>query len=412
MKELFSNFGKLFGANVLAQIILTVSLPVVGYFYKPELFGELGVVLAIASLLTIITTLKLDAYILTFHGSHEEIRANTSTVLKLSLLTAFPVVSICFLGLKLVNLDAKYQLDVFSFVFVFILVLVLSFNNILTSNLIRTENIKAVAYNAVIRAVLLVFFQVLFGFLGLLLGLIISELISRILSNIYLFKEFGCSNFHYKKSSLSVKKTIAKAKRYPFYVMPASLISNMNVQIPILLSASILDVKAAGLYFMANRIVSIPASMISVTLSKVFVPFIIKKEKKNIIKFITNFVLGLFLLLLIVSALGIVLLVLLEEYEPLEWAGVSEIIMLFLVLFPFMISVSSVSQVFNIYNQQSMLLKVDVMRFMFIILAVMYASTLPGVDLFGYTLYIVLASCLGYILQFIFILKAIVTECS
>ena len=130
MKELFNNFGKLFGANLVAQIILTASLPVIGYLYKPELFGELGVLIAIASLLTIIATLKLDTYVLTFPGKSSDLSSNTAAVLKLSFFFALPVVVITYICLELTSLNDKYQITFLKYLCILILVLALSFNNI------------------------------------------------------------------------------------------------------------------------------------------------------------------------------------------------------------------------------------------------------------------------------------------
>ena len=407
MKELFNNFGKLFGANLVAQIILTASLPVIGYLYKPELFGELGVLIAIASLLTIIATLKLDTYVLTFPGKSSDLSSNTAAVLKLSFFFALPVVVITYICLELTSLNDKYQITVLKYLCILILVLALSFNNILTSGLIRLENIRAVAQNALIRAIVLVTFQAIFGFWGILYGLIASELISRVVSNIFLFTKFKCHSSEYNISKVSLLGILNKAKRYPIYIMPSSLISSMNVQIPILFAASILDIRAAGLFFMANRIISIPAAMISTSLSKVLVPFIIKKPNPEVPEFIKKFVMLAFIILSVLSLITVALLNMIDKYIPNDWAGVSEIIVLYLALLPFMVSVSSVSQIFNINNRQEMLLKVDALRLTLILSALWYPLMIgEGLILYDYTLYVVLASVVGYIVQFVFILKA------
>ena len=158
---------------------------------------------------------------------------------------------------------------------------------------------------------------------------------------------------------------------------------------------------------MANRIISIPAAMISTSLSKVLVPFIIKKPNPEVPEFIKKFVMLAFIILSVLSLITVALLNMIDKYIPNDWAGVSEIIVLYLALLPFMVSVSSVSQIFNINNRQEMLLKVDALRLTLILSALLYPLMIgEGLILYDYTLYVVLASVVGYIVQFVFILKA------
>ena len=260
------NFSKILGAAFIAQIIPVSISPIISRIYSVEDIGVQGVVFSIVGFFWIFSTLRYDNFII-IDRLVNPIRSFI-TVKKLTVITSIflAVIFILFINqlLEYFNLNEPLALLIVP-VIVYInssYELLIIYNN-------RVRNFDNIAKIKVFQSSVSGTFQLVFGFMGFnYFGLILAPLISKFLPYVKskLIRIFFIGPKLYKKDLVLINKY----KKFPLFDLPSSLINNLSLQLPIIFLASNYSLAISGAYFMTQRVLQIPVTLISHSFLEVF----------------------------------------------------------------------------------------------------------------------------------------------
>ncbi len=206
-------------------------------------------------------------------------------------------------------------------------------------------------------------FSVGFGLLKLLSGgLIIANIVGNFLSALYLLAKLPKGFFTKIKAGLSFVKLSFVAKKYKTYFTLYSLSGILNTLVsngtPIFIIYFFTE-KTAGYYFMADKVVSVPISLVVASISKVFYQKgaeLYREDKTEFLRLIRSIQKKMFYFLLPF----LILLTLGSPYffklfgEGWEYAG--EMVKYFSILVLFKNLISPVGFISNVVNRLDILL--------------------------------------------------------
>lgn len=142
-----------------------------------------------------------------------------------------------------------------------------SFIELIVQEKIRAKKFKTVAISKIIQGATASLIPIFFFYwnekdnwliVGVASGLAISFL-------------FLAKNTKFRLISVKkIKNTLKKYKEYPIYLLPTELLNTGSSHALIFLIAVFFDPTVAGLYFMTQRVIMSPISMISTSIGKVF----------------------------------------------------------------------------------------------------------------------------------------------
>ena len=137
----------------------------------------------------------------------------------------------------------------------------------------REKDFKRMSFSSIFKNSTILFFQICFGFLSKLsvLGLILGQLIGQILGTLYMGQKFIKSTRHiFKPNRL---KQFALAKRYinfPKFLLLAHTMNATTRQLPVILFNTLFNSTIAGFYFVVQRVIGFPVTIISIAIGDVF----------------------------------------------------------------------------------------------------------------------------------------------
>jgi O-antigen/teichoic acid export membrane protein len=404
------NISSLLGSNLISQIILFLSLPAITLLYGPEEFGRFGVVSSIVSIVAILSLLKSDAYIVALENSSKFV---IDALLK-SILISTLMLAISFLFIILVNeyiLIDDYSVISLSWIEYLVILFLVFFYNIfqlVSSLFVNQGEIFKLAKVNVARSFILVLFQFLLGVFKVLLGLWFAELMSRIGQSIMMIPTL--LKIVKKKSGRVVRLSwggyFSNLKPYSLFSMPSSLISTLSQYLPVFFTASLIGFKAAGLYFMASRLITIPASMLAHSVSKAFIAEYIYLERQKRFDLIKKTILSLFLISSFIVTLFYYLAPLLESFEPQGWGGIVSITATLAFIVIPTLTVSSISQLFNLLGVQKLLLLSEAIK-LCILLGALFAFKYSYFNKDDFYTILVISTSTGYFIQLVLLAPSI-----
>lgn len=300
------NFSKILGAAFIAQIIPLSISPIISRIYSVEDIGVQGVVFSIVGFCWIFSTLRYDNVII-IDRLVNPIR-NFITVKKITVITSIllAVIFILFINqlLKYFNLNEPLALLIIP-VIVYInssYELLIIYNN-------RVSNFDNISKIKVFQSSVSGAFQLVFGFMGFnYFGLILAPLISKFLPYVKskLIRIFFISPKLDKKDLVLINKH----KKFPLFDLPSNLINNLSLQLPLIFLASNYSLAISGAYFMTQRVLQIPITLISHSFLEVFKEKICNQENQFKLR---KIMLDSLVLILISSFVPFVLLFLFVE---------------------------------------------------------------------------------------------------
>ena len=271
-------FSIILGAGS-AQIILILASPILTRLYSPDDFGLFALFVAITSILSVIATGRYE--IAALMPNKDE---NAYNLVFLSILICFffnfcLIFFIFFFGEQALS---YFQIPItYSVLYLIPLgVLLLSMNLILKSWHNRKKRFKHIATESVFQSITISVSQSSLSSWLQSLGLIFGQMISSFLSVLYYLRIFLKKD----KTKLNKKKIILLMKKYsqyPLIDVPSSLISiSANRALNILL-ASIFSPSVAGFYYLTQRVLQTPITLISGSILIVFRQQAVQDYKKN-----------------------------------------------------------------------------------------------------------------------------------
>ncbi len=357
MSNFKSNVLLLLSASAISQLIAVVAIPVLSQFYSPEQFGTYGLYISISSIIASVAAGKFDLALML-----PKEKKQVNSLFTLSSLLIFFVFCVVFI-ISYVFKDYLFQKTtsvLFSdyYFLIPVSVLLIAFSELCLSWFNRNKEYKIISFNNVLKSSSNVLAAVFLGLKIISGGLILANVFSQILVCISYMRKIKFNSildFSLDRLSVVFNKYIMFFK---YSTLSSLFNSTANIGFPIFL-VFLFDIKVAGLYFFAEKIIIVPISILVGSVSKVYfqeASVIYNNNKNNLLQFTDNIQkkIMLFLLpfLIIMSFLVEDLFVLLGE----EWIFSGDLIKYFAIYLLFKNIYSPISSVADIFRKQKLLL--------------------------------------------------------
>lgn len=275
--EYIKNVASVFTATTIAQFLPILTAPILTRIYTPADYGLLGVMISIAGIVSVFTTLGYANAIIISPNNNE---ANEVVALCFKILLLIGVI-IAIVFFVLQNWIASvYNIHTHKYLLLLIplSVLLSGMGNIIGFVANRNKLFKTISVNRIIASITTAIVSIAMGLLfrnviGLIIGYFIGQFINSIVLYFSVFYKNKINatpilNFYKIKTGVVFKKYIHFFK----YYLPSDFINIFSNQIPIFLISSMASAPqaAVGFYNMGNRILGLPIGLISNSIGEVF----------------------------------------------------------------------------------------------------------------------------------------------
>ena len=365
--DFYKNVFKLLTSISIAQLIPIIITPILTQYFTPEDFGVYGLYVSICSIFGIVASGKYDVAIMLPKKQDDGIN-----ILFLSFLITFLFSTFCFSILNIFN-DLFFEITNSKFLkeYYFIIpisIFLISINQSLIVWFNRNQRYNTIANQNLLKSGSNSGSSLILGIKSIHVGLIISHLISLIIISFWNIVHFmkECNGYNINQKLL--RKNFLK---YIDFLKFSSVSNLFNSFSNIGMTAIIViffGPKIAGLYFLAEKLIAIPISFITSSVSQVYFQQASKlfyTDKKALINLTNriqkNIFFILFPFLFICSVFGENVFSLFGD----EWRDAGVILKYFAVFILFKNIYSPISHIGDILNKQKILLLFNVSLFVF-----------------------------------------------
>ncbi|WP_294412042.1 lipopolysaccharide biosynthesis protein [Pseudoalteromonas sp.] len=270
--------------TVLAQAIPFIFAPLLTRIYSPSEFGLLGIYSAVVSIGVVFATGRYELAILLPKSEKSAFNLLQSSFAISAFVSLLLLLAIYNFGgevTKVFNLNY----DPFYLYFIPFGVFFVSISQILNYWHNRQSRYKELALARVYQSLSVAVLQFLFSFIVVsAAGLICGVLFGSVIYCVYLIRLHLLKSTYFL-SVLSFSKTVVLLKKYRSYPLidgPTTLLGVASMQSPIILLPILFNPKVAGFFFLAQKMLSVPITLISNAVLDVFKQIITKKHNENI----------------------------------------------------------------------------------------------------------------------------------
>ena len=366
--DFYNNVFKLLTSISIAQLIPIIITPILTQYFTPEDFGVYGLYVSICSIFGIVASGKYDVAIMLPKKKEDSIN-----ILFLSFLITFLFSTFCFSLLNIFD-DVFFKLTNSKFLkeYYFIIpisIFLISMNQSLIVWFNRNKKYNTIANQNLLKSGSNSGSSLILGIQSIHVGLIISHLISLIIISFWNIVHFmqEC-NKHNNINQKLIRRNFLKYIDFLKFSTVSNLFNSFSNIGMTALIVIFFGPKIAGLYFLAEKLIAIPISFITSSVSQVYFQQASKlfhSNKKELIKLTNqiqkNVFFVLFPFLLICSVFGENIFSLFGD----EWTEAGVIVKYFAVFILFKNIYSPISHIGDILNKQKVLLVFNVSLFIF-----------------------------------------------
>ena len=260
---------KLLGSTSFAQILLIAISPILTRLYSPNIFGEFLIVTSWAYIINSLTLGRMDVVVLTSKTDKEAKNPFSLGIFFISIITLVSIIIISIINFiyKTPNFYLLIPLTVFS----------LSSYQLLISLFLFKQNFNLVSSNKIKQSFTLCFSQLLGGWIQpSIYTLGIAQSFSLLLTSILTIPAWKSY-----VNKINPLKLISKYRNYIIYDNLSNFFQVISNNLPPILITYILGGHIGGLYYMAYRILVVPISIFSVSISQ-FIGASFREGQNNI----------------------------------------------------------------------------------------------------------------------------------
>lgn len=253
-----SAFIKLLSGGMLAQLVTIAAVPLLGRLYGPAEFGELGAVIAVVSLASVVVHGRYQMAI-PVAENEQDAQALLAVSCVLTLVLTVPVVvCICLVAVPSMSGMAAVQLAAVAIVITWLTAII----DVLNYWRSHSRRFGVTARNAVIRSISTVATQLAIGPIsaaGLLMGTVVGSGVAAIaaLADVrrHDSKRLG------RVSLSNFVEAISKYRAHPLYGVPQGWLAALSWNAMPLLLLKFGGAATAGQYWLAYRLLIAPVSL-------------------------------------------------------------------------------------------------------------------------------------------------------
>lgn len=270
-KDIFiKNILKIFLSSSFSQIFPFILLPILTRIYTPSDFGLYGIYIFIFSILSVLSTGRLNNAIVNAKKLSDSKIILYSTFILLFYFVFLLSVLILIYHQFLNNLFFESR-SILVYIFPFTL-LFSGLSELSNCSLNRISNFNKIATGKIIISFFTSIIQLFFGFTGHNeIGLVLGFTIARFIGSIYLLISINFSYIKLRKLFLTKWwRNFYNSRNYIYYDIPSSFLSISNLQSPNYLFKLYFNQVFAGQFFFVQRLFQAPITLLSGSILEVF----------------------------------------------------------------------------------------------------------------------------------------------
>lgn len=346
-RRFLKGFLSLFSGNVISQTISFIAIPFLAATYGPESYAVLGVFVAVCSTLTPAITGKYEVAGVITRYNKDAYALFASAIWALIIFT-----SIIYLFNIVVANITKLQYPGSEFGVLLPITLVLSGLNVIWLALLnRNEYYFDMSLSLVVKAITTVSVSLLFSFDYIVNGLVLGFSVGLFASNItIIYRHFSLLRVLPLFQIIGIWAQAKKYKSFPLLNASSSLFDGFFVWLPVYFISASFSAEQLGIYFLLNRLVVAPLSLIGNSLS----PVILKESAQrlyhdnNLFYFFTKAIGGLSVVGVILGGLMFAFITLIIQYGlDQRWAMAETFVVPLLLLAIIRFVISTLSPIFS-----------------------------------------------------------------
>ena len=264
--------GLLAGGTVLGNAILVLVLPILTRLYGPDAFGMLGVYMSLLDVLAVAACLRLDLATPLPTADEDGMSLLALGVISATGFSLLLAATVYLMPTQIVSLLRQPGFEPFLWMLP-AGVWLLAIYSAIQFWTIRKQRFALVAETQIVRAIGGGGSQVGFGYLGISpFGLLMGHMIQSGLGSFSMAR----SLWKYDKDLIATVtpktlwKNLKEQRRFPLYSVPESLLDTAANGLPLVLIAAISGPIEAGYLLLAQRVSSVPSSLLGSSISKVY----------------------------------------------------------------------------------------------------------------------------------------------
>lgn len=339
------NVAVLSGGTVIAQILPVLFTPLLGRLYDAQALGVYTIYISIINITQQIACFRYDYAIVVADDDDE---AGGAFLLSCLLAVGFSLLMAVIMwpfipqigGMMNLNTPAE-QASLWA---VPLTTLICGTTTAITYFNVRHERYKTISSGTIIKAIASIAIQIglyyLFVAIGwkdfVFWGMILGQLFSNFFGNMRMFMTLKGRIHRYMFRGRFLLDIAKKNAHYPKYMLPSGLANSLTMNITPLTISMAYSVSDTGLYGMVNRVLGLPLTMISNSVSQVFLKqaSVDKENKNNLDKTFAN--VAKWLAIIGIVPFGILFLFgdpILPFFLGADWKGTATLLKLVIPLF-------------------------------------------------------------------------------
>ena len=286
--ETFKNISTLLSGSVMAQLILLAATPVLTRIYSPADFGVLAIFIALLSIIGVIANGRYELAI-TQAETQQDCQALVVLAVIFSVFIAcLSCVLVLLFEAKILDIVGNNAVQGWLYVLPISIVLMGVFQSFNYWNIRdkKYSNISIAKVNQSFSNVAANFSLAKIQIPGF--GLLIGYLFGQIVLVLGLIYRTSKSVKRLNITGTMLKKVALRYIKFPLYSMPGALLNSAALQLPIFFISRFYDAASVGFFHFIIRIIGGPLSLISFSISQVFLQKLSSNSPESIAKFIGN----------------------------------------------------------------------------------------------------------------------------
>ena len=248
------------------QLITLAFAPLLTRLYTPTDFGQLGLYTSFVGLATVVACLRYDIVIASADDD-EDAEGLTRASTRIAVLTA-PLAAGVFVLLSSANILGFGALPMWVGALVAAGSATLGIAGALRYRLVRAERFRPIAVAAVGQHATRAATQVALALsLGGWLGLVLGELAGR---GSALVIQARATSAMGGRAFTAARRVLSKYAHLPRYLLPSAMVDTLAMLLPLPLIAVVYGEEAAGLFFLVQRVLSLPIAFVAASVADVF----------------------------------------------------------------------------------------------------------------------------------------------
>jgi len=406
-KNSFShNVILLSGGTIIGQAVVFISTPLLTRLYAPEDFGLLAIFSALLFIITAISSLRYELAIPlseTEEGAVNILLLCTGLVVLISVLTGIGVLFLAdSIGVWVNNQKISSYLWLLP-----IGVLLSGLYKVANFWAIRIKALKSVAKTKITQSIAMILIQLSAFKLGGS-ALIYGQIMGHSIGAGKLGALATRSNWDLIKQT-KLHKVIKEAKlnyRFPLFLTWSTFFNTAGTQAPNLLFAALYSPSVAGLFFLANKIMATPMSLVGQAVSQSFLAEASEANRNNQLFTLAIGVSKKLVLLILVPSF--LLLMFGEKFFSLllgdEWAEVGVFAKILIPAVVAQFAISPISQLLAVKNKQHITLMINIMLFILKVVPLLVSTLIYNNIYISIGVYSI-STMIGYLIFLLITLK-------